>query len=506
MKIDGELEKTDMDHLIDYAKSWLGVPYIWGGQGRDGIDCCLTGETLIQSSDGFKKIKDFESGDNVVSYKEGKIKKCRVVSVHKNGLKPVFKVRTTASTIRATANHKFLKVMQAPADSVGWSRRKNRRLDWEKVENIKPGDVVVMARKQKKKDDCVPYNDDQIIFFGAMIGDGTITQKGFNLCFVSKKKRELVPEFESYLTNGFGFENTLGNYHESHGLMYHCVKTRKVLIEMGMGEKSCDRKLPHWVFKLSDDRLKLFMYGYLSADGSRFEREKECGYALSSASEVLIKELHALLLSRGYMIQNVKKTERNKPIIIKGIEVKNPKPLWTLSINDNDIKLFPYRNVGPDPYGDFNLSKSFTFHRVCSIVEDGVEETYDLTIADSHSYLAGSFVVHNSGYLQIIGEAAGIDPRGDQTADALYRHFKTRAESLKKPKAGAFVFYGTNERKIHCAFAISENLVIESGGGGSKTNTVEDAHKHKAYVRIRPYNYRPVEEILMPSYKWDKDI
>lgn len=28
-----------MSYLISYMLSWLGVPYIWGGDSRDGIDC-----------------------------------------------------------------------------------------------------------------------------------------------------------------------------------------------------------------------------------------------------------------------------------------------------------------------------------------------------------------------------------------------------------------------------------------------------------------------------------
>ena len=108
-----------------------------------------------------------------------------------------------------------------------------------------------------------------------------------------------------------------------------------------------------------------------------------------------------------------------------------------------------------------------------------------------------------SGFVQEILRAAGRDPRGDQTADALFRYFVRNHEGdrLSRPKAGAVVFYGSDDKKTHCAFALNEDLIIEAAGGGRQTLTVDDAHRDKAFVRIRPYNYRLGEEyIVMPRY------
>lgn len=109
-----------------------------------------------------------------------------------------------------------------------------------------------------------------------------------------------------------------------------------------------------------------------------------------------------------------------------------------------------------------------------------------------------------SGYVQQILQAAGIDPKGDQTADALFRHFYFHHSRrlLSPPKAGALVFYGSRDKKSHVAFALNEDLVIESAGGGSKTLTQSDALRDRAFVRIRPFDYRTVEAILMPNYQF----
>jgi len=105
-----------------------------------------------------------------------------------------------------------------------------------------------------------------------------------------------------------------------------------------------------------------------------------------------------------------------------------------------------------------------------------------------------------SGFVQEVLASVGLDPIGDQTAHGLFEYFSIRGKHLEKPEQGALVFYGS-ERKTHVAFAIDSFRVIEAGGGGSKTLTFEDAIKHNAWVRIRPYNHRKDNIIILkPSY------
>jgi hypothetical protein len=43
--------------------------------------------------------------------------------------------------------------------------------------------------------------------------------------------------------------------------------------------------------------------------------------------------------------------------------------------------------------------------------------------------------------------------------------------------------------------------IIEAGGGGSLTNTIEDAAKHNAYIRIRLLNNRKdLHAVIKPNY------
>jgi len=106
-----------------------------------------------------------------------------------------------------------------------------------------------------------------------------------------------------------------------------------------------------------------------------------------------------------------------------------------------------------------------------------------------------------SGYIQYVLQSVGEDPKGDQTAQSLYYHFKEEGkEALVSP--GALVFYGKSENHItHIAMAIDTFRVIEAGGGGRNNKSIEDCKKNGACVRIRPYNHRKdVVAVIMPSY------
>lgn len=95
-----------------------------------------------------------------------------------------------------------------------------------------------------------------------------------------------------------------------------------------------------------------------------------------------------------------------------------------------------------------------------------------------------------SGLVQEILRSVGMDPPGDQTAQALFEYFVKDSLRLEL-SPGALAFYGPSITKIiHVAFMIDSSRIIEAGGGGSKVLTKEDANLHNAFVRIRPVKYR----------------
>lgn len=91
-----------------------------------------------------------------------------------------------------------------------------------------------------------------------------------------------------------------------------------------------------------------------------------------------------------------------------------------------------------------------------------------------------------SGYVQQCLAAIGKDPLGDQTAQSLYDTMKVYCKEDIVKKA-TILFFGKTKKSItHVALAYSDKLMLEAGGGGSKTITREDAIRDNAFVRMRP--------------------
>lgn len=106
-----------------------------------------------------------------------------------------------------------------------------------------------------------------------------------------------------------------------------------------------------------------------------------------------------------------------------------------------------------------------------------------------------------SGLAQEILSSVGFDPPGDQTAHMLWKHLAENG-AKEKATAGALVFFGKKERVTHVGFMIDSWRMVEAGGGGSRTKTLDDAIKQNAYIRIRPIAARKdLVATLLPEYK-----
>jgi len=108
-----------------------------------------------------------------------------------------------------------------------------------------------------------------------------------------------------------------------------------------------------------------------------------------------------------------------------------------------------------------------------------------------------------SGFAQELLAVVGMDPPGDQTAQALLTHFYEHGLAQMRG-FGALAFYGRNPDKItHVAFSLNQDLMIEAAGGNSKTTSLRAAADQNAYIRVRPIDQRSdLVAVLMPRYSW----
>lgn len=107
-----------------------------------------------------------------------------------------------------------------------------------------------------------------------------------------------------------------------------------------------------------------------------------------------------------------------------------------------------------------------------------------------------------SGFVLELLMSIGIAPPYDTTSQGLYNYYNVRGD-IQNPTAGCLLFYGRSVNQItHVGMAIDSHRIIEAAGGGSKTKTVDDAIRDKAFVRIRPiYERDDFLVAIMPNYE-----
>lgn len=115
-----------------------------------------------------------------------------------------------------------------------------------------------------------------------------------------------------------------------------------------------------------------------------------------------------------------------------------------------------------------------------------------------------------SGFVQEALAPLGLDPVGDQTAQGLYDYFKVKGYGLPQLSnfmgyTGALVFCGKSITQItHVQLCLTPTVIIEAGGGGSRTVTQQDAINQNAFIRLRPFLQRKdVVAVVRPmNFPW----
>lgn len=98
-------------------------------------------------------------------------------------------------------------------------------------------------------------------------------------------------------------------------------------------------------------------------------------------------------------------------------------------------------------------------------------------------------------------QSAGVFPMGrDTTARGLYDFFS--GNPTADARFGTLAFFGKPEI-THIGFCLTPVLMLEAGGGGSKTLTARDAAVQNAYIRVRPIKHRAdFFGFRHPPYSW----
>ena len=356
-----------------------------------GSHPCFLGDTLVFTTDGYKRISDVKVGDKVLTH-TGNYKEVAQVMVSESN--DIYEVKSSHIPIYATGNHPFyvrerndIKIKERKY-GINTTIRNYGEPIWKDVESLKKGDMIGTP---VNKNSIVPNFEEYNLDFknknfwwlvGRYIGDGWIT--------------DVANRSESYLVvccNKNGNEKAdivkklvLLNYdyriEERDTVFRIYIKNNDLLDYLRRYGKYADGKyLPQEVFDLPVELLEYFILGYMSADGCFTGSE----YSFKTVSKKLALGL-SLCISKVYRIHTKCQIIKEHEEVLLGRNVKcKEKYIVRFHTDRREKERSFYENgyVWTYCYGAKKAALK--------------EKVYNLSVYDDNSYTVNNMAVHNCG-------------------------------------------------------------------------------------------------------------
>ena len=382
---------------------------------------CLVGDTYINTDQGMVKIVQVEVGDRVVT-RDGIDS---VVEWVPNGIKDVYRLTLQGGwEIRATGNHPVW-------TERGWVPLQDLRSD-DKVQvrigaNLWPENYVDIpeARMPKRCNSriCFPPSvlDERMgRLFGYIAAEGSVQET--MLTVTSHIDEKLVDEVASLIRDLFGIEPSWERIKGKARTM-GWGNNQLILVLQALGfsfNEHCRQRIIPWsIMQSPKSVVAQYISAYFSGDGCvSAAHHRDRSVTVSSASGEMIKQLQVLLANFGIYAGQYSGWRASSRSDIKT-------QWWKLSIRGMSLERFR-DDIGflPDFHEkiarlDYLVDLPHTtsdpseFHLVKSLVADGREPTYDLSMqSDHHNFLANGIVCHNTNanYALAIGHLEDAPP------------------------------------------------------------------------------------------------
>lgn len=422
--LENHLEDPKWKTLIEDSKIFRGVIE------SVAPSPCFEKNTLIMTSKGYKNIQDIATDDYVMTH-NNRFK--RVIAPMKTFHKQALKIKFMGSDeIITTNNHPFYIRHFNGYELIKKSKNKytQERVfsdpEWVAAENIRKGDYVGIAinqnsiipqwngtfnygnNKQVKKIDTNDKNFWWLV--GRYIGDGW-SQKyilpngnvGYyrtTICCNNKtNEKQIIIEYLKKLK----FNYTV----VKEGSIDKIQISNKELFEFldQFGHGALNKHLTNMILDLPVDYLKVFLEGYLSADGHYIESTKTQTYTTIS------KELAIGIQECIYKVYHVPtrfriKNDSGKPHMIEN-RLVNTHIAYDIRFKYNENKT---------DQGFYENGYIWVPFRQSSIIEYN-DYLYNMSVEDDESYTVNNMIVHNCSFLlsnDPISKEIGLIKVGDE--------------------------------------------------------------------------------------------
>lgn len=373
---------------------------------------CLTGDTLVLTKNGYKRIDSIKENDEIYTHFDSDKRLNEKPSYQKakllnQGIKQVYEIKTIGGrTIKATKDHRFLVVNKN-------SHNTKKTFEWKRTDELTLNDKIYSPRLEclDKYNNINTEKDIDIDWLtaGWLLGDGWQREKCYGVCFgptETQAQKIVLDRMKTWSgmidKNKHDTQGISNEYTQKNGVVSWSSKRREFIKYIQetfhmFPHKGPEKILPEIVLNNDADKLASFLSGLFSADGTVVGFNSKLQVSLSSASEKLLADVQSALQQFGiygsYHMTYLKSRKRwQGNLAIFG--VKN----LTLYREKIGFKLCPIKEEKlKDRLNEKKVKfsqKGKDFFKIKSIEKLGEEQVWDISLP-SHNFVANGYIVHN---------------------------------------------------------------------------------------------------------------
>jgi stage V sporulation protein R len=223
-------------------------------------------------------------------------------------------------------------------------------------------------------------------FLGYLIGDGhiSVTKRVIGLTTADEAQADRFVELASQL---FGV-NPKKKWDDGRWrISIHSRQLQQLLIELGLttGISARRKSIPPCILRSPVDVVVAFLRAYFDCDGHAGKQ----GFILSTASDALAQQTQLLLLNFGILSTRQPQAKRIWNVHVTGQSAKH-------LLEQIGFRLERKQDALRDYIDRHQWYKAESWHDEIVSIQTGQADVYDVTVADTHRYVAQGFVNHNS--------------------------------------------------------------------------------------------------------------
>lgn len=386
---------------------------------------CLPADTKVFTECGPKRIADIKAGERVWSKSEdGGWRLSNVERAGPTGIDKILRIRTTNRTLRLNAKHRVLARVKhsAPRGGKGGHQCVVWRNEWRAAGDLRVGDTIVTLASLPDAGTTTAPNGREVTekfaaFCGLLLGDGNVLASG--VCIARHEQAEYMDFYRHAAMESFYALSSPRAVNERHRPIvlhekpretrFSSVRASQELMALGLSGTAKTKRVPGWVFQLTEDLRLAFIAGFLDADGTVDKYGRMTFYSVSDA---LLEDIRHLCMSVGIPVTNARRGPV-KTILPNGEQFVGEISAFTCSDPGQNRRVptatpeYRRRFARGTPFAE--NERQYPWHggrgfdtegcalaRIAEITEERAEPVYDLCVAGTHNFIAEGVVVHNS--------------------------------------------------------------------------------------------------------------